>query len=1146
MATNNIQEIQQWCEIARKLLKTTKILGRSSDNSEALKKYINSIAKELQKLTADTGLAKVYTPLLEEFNQLSIDMKAEAKNINTQRGKDNKKKEEIQTELNEKFKRLETKVKAKLPVIEAKQKYTKAYEKTKLALELLEVTPYANCQEIRKVLNNIHQLTDRTNEEAFNTGLESLVKLDKEIESEKKAATERGEQGIKQGKMQPECGVKLEEARNRLSEIEELVGVEPVAKQYREIIFAAEELCKTGNYLDAINKLKELESQPKLVKIKETSDNKKLGLKEIPGYQKGNESLVALKEFMPEDEWQVLDKGFKQMANAFLQEGSDKIKTELALAVEAKSLKTILETRQSDNAEVERLSVKLTNLYDNLANIANPLDILDDKFAFDTFVTWRQSKLLEQAKKKGLQLEASLENKIVTLSKDKDAWTSIKGEAPDILKSLNELSKSPCKGVDQRSKAAASKIKTSEVSRLEDQRDWAQLNLRLEEAKKLLPELQQRHRGYDGMGKQREEAQKVIEQKRKTLMSLIEQYNNAVNDQCQQNGVPNFDSSAEFLELIDGVLQAWEKAMVTASSEQYLEYSKLFALADLGIIEAKIKEANTPAGIQQAIGESGQDLAQKEFVKAWAEFEGLQLQSQSLDNTTAKQLAKQGVEVRKLAPPDWKAALAALTELNKKAAQDIQVASNGQVGLQKTIEKLGAEVLQEITLAKENSPHAKKFEGTFKALMEEHAELLLLGKSNNIDALNEAEQGLIDLKLRATKLMGAQDGQGVSLDKVVDLIEQAKKVLREVTKHLTENDPTALERLNQAWQTLEPEIFSMEPAVATEKLNEFMLRIASAKNAADKVVLMRNEYKDKLPRAKELLEEVSKSKAAPDYTKQLQARLKEIEKKASTPKTVVQALTSLKALIQDIFEVRTNRETALLKEKGVRQAQQDDEVLKKTYQHAQKICKDKYLKDAKAAVEDSDGDPNLPKELTRMLDAAEQTFDQGDVAKALEQVNLTIERAKQIVANPYGPSIGSRNDLPKDKQVWREAIQAFGQSLDVVSKKSLELAGDAPNIKKAVDTLDTMLKELKGRFDAMVFDTVVLQLMDEDADVKKRREAREAGLALVRGNQAILSKHPYVKKLLQNPVAKSEFSIAYRRMQSALNRLEANISRCVR
>lgn len=1146
MATNNIQVIQQWCEEARKLLKTKsgKVIKTASKESDALKKYINSVAKLLQKLTADPSLSNIYIPFQERFQQLALEMQKLSGEVNQARGKDDDKKNVAQAKLNTSFQSLENDIKEVLPVVDARRLYMADYDKTLQAVQLMAVQECAQPEPLEKELAKIHDQCQQNTVDAYGIGQKALKALMVKVDKEREDAKKRKELADKQKEKQPECGVKLETARNFLSEIEDLVGVEATAKKYRDIILAAEELCKTGKYRDAITKLEELKALPKIDQIKKDSDQQVQTLKELPGYQKGEECLAALKALMPSDDLQALEQEFKQAGNAFLQEGNVKNKVQQAFAAVVKKLEETLKTRQTQLADVERLSTVLTNLYQNLADISNPINVLEDKVGFDDFVTWRAGKMLPQAVGKGLQLEFSISAKLDNIRQAKDEWTQAKGELDKIYQGLLALNKSPCKAVEERSKGDIGKINKSDITYFEEQREWSSLTRRLAVAKQALTELQQMHDDFDGLAQPREQAHAQVEEKRKSLLPAIENFDKAVVDRCGQEGLPAYDAGKQFVTLVDGVMQTWNQAKVKATTDNDLNNARELALTGLADIEERLAQANTPEGIKNAVGDHDQDLTQPAFEKAWAEFERLQLQSQSLDNTTAKKLAKQGQDVRKMAPPDWKGALLAITELNAQAKGDVEVAGNAQAGLQQTIIALGNEVLTAINQAKAGTENAEAFEGTFKALMDEHAELLLLGQSNNIDALQEAEQGLKDLQLRASKLQVEQKGTGTPLDFVYKQFEKLEADLKEARPGLEKNEPQALVRLTEAWVSLKAEIFSMEPSAAQDKLLAFTKQFHQAEVAAEKVVAIRGQYDEMLPSVEKLLKELTDAGSAPEYAKQLQARLKEAKKKAGAPGTLYEALTSLQVLNVEVFEARTNRDKALLKEKGVVQAKHQDEQLLTTYERTRKICEDKYVKEAKAAVDNSDGDTALPKELSRMLDMAKQTFKQGDVAKALQQVELTIERAKQIIANPYGPAIGSRNDLPKDKQVWQEAIVAFKLSLDGLRDVTLIAAGDIHEAAKSA--LTDMLDELKLRFDPLAFDTALHNLMDTTMDAGKRRAAREAALAVVHSNQAILSKHPYVKKLLANPAAKGQFSLGYRRMQSALTRLEANISRCVR
>lgn len=1150
MATNNIQAIQEWCEQARKLLKTTKkgfIGTKASEESEALKKHINTIAGLLQKITADPAMASVYGPLQERFRALGARMEQLAKTVSAERGKDEAKKTQAQLDLNNSFQLLEDDINAALPLLEARKSYMAEYQKTLAAVKLLGVTPFADAKPLNTKLEKIHDQAQQGNVDGYTLGQKSLKALLTDIQKEKTTAADKRKASIKQLEKKPEATKKLSDAADLLAQIRELVGVSGVAGQYHTIIEAAKKLGETDQWREALTKLEELNTLPKLDALKKTSTKQEQSLQSIPEYKKGSEQLAEARTLMPADAVKALEKTFKAAGSQLIEhQGKVKSEDQKALVQAVKAINDVVAQRKLEDAELQKLSLTLTNLIAELRNNANPLNILEDEFGFNTFTTLYTSKMLPEALDKGRQIEVSMGAKRDTVVQDKTLWNQVKGKQPGLVKGLRELFESSCKAVGTRSRSTEANITNAEVTRLEELREWAQLTRKVNQAEQTLTELKNMHQGHGGLGNKRDEAHKQFEQKRKALVPAITQFDQAVVTACGKAGLPALDAGKRFIQLIEGVAQTWALAMANSSDENTLNAALETALQGLANIEKRLSDANTPEGIQAAVGDHGQEQVRPEFERAWAEFEEQQRQCQALDNATAQELARRGLEVRKLAPPDWKAALEALTELSKKATTDLKVAGNAQAGLQQTILTLGKAALDEINLAKASNKNAKQFADTLKALLDEHAELLLLGKSTNVDALHEAEQGLKELKVRASKLIARQDGRGISLDKVYTVYEMVDQQRTSATDHLSANDPKALTKLTDAWLKLKAELFSLEPEAALKKLNTFMGEIEGAKLGADKVVQTRVAYEDLLPATKQMLTDLTKRKVVPEYTKQLTARLKDIEKKAEVPGTLYEALTAIKVLGPELFEANSDIDKAMAKEKGVLDAKHQDEVTLKTYERSRALCEDKYIKEAKAAVEQSKGDKAMLKELSRMLSMAKQSHKEGDVTKALQQVELTIERAKQIVANPYGPAIGSRNNLPKDKQVWTEAITAFQLSLDTIKDKTLNLLTDQTvhdDVKKAMEGI---LTGLKNRFDPMAFDNDIVALNDDSADDKALRAARESALSKVRNYQSVLAKHPHVKKLLQNPAAKSEASVAYRRMQSALTRLEANFSRCVR
>jgi hypothetical protein len=362
-----------------------------------------------------------------------------------------------------------------------------------------------------------------------------------------------------------------------------------------------------------------------------------------------------------------------------------------------------------------------------------------------------------------------------------------------------------------------------------------------------------------------------------------------------------------------------------------------------------------------------------------------------------------------------------------------------------------------------------------------------------------------------------------------------------MSAELKRNDPKMLETLQKLLAQLKVDIYRTDPEDAKKKMEAFEAAAKRAQTDAKKVEEIRTQFNDLLPGVKSAYELLAKRKIAPKYTAELKARLGKVEELAKQPAKLYEALNKLKTLDAELSIAATDLAKVMGKEKELIEGEQRQEANKAEWKRAVKVCEEVHLKAAEAAVDASGGDRALLKELTRMVKLARKTADDGDLVKALQQIELTSVRAKQIQQDPYGPSIGARNQLPQDVKRYGEALGLFNKALDSLLADTVKVV---PNMAPAVgDKMKRLIDAVKSKFDPNVFAGPIQKLTAEGLNDGQRRALREAALTTLRGVQATLEQNPQITLLLENPVAKSQFSVAFRAVQSRLAALDANIQR---
>src|SRR5262249_25058475 len=155
----------------------------------------------------------------------------------------------------------------------------------------------------------------------------------------------------------------------------------------------------------------------------------------------------------------------------------------------------------------------------------------------------------------------------------------------------------------------------------------------------------------------------------------------------------------------------------------------------------------------------------------------------------------------------------------------------------------------------------------------------------------------------------------------------------------------------------------------------------------------------------------------PAYAKSLQKRLDAAAELAEKPDELVRANLQLKTIDEELSKALLEAATALKKEGELLKKKQADEAAKVEGERSLKLFNSKQVDQAREAGAAKKGDKALIKEVQRMVTVAEETAEKGDHVKALSQLRLAQKRVQEIVQDPYGPAIGSRNNLHKDEQV---------------------------------------------------------------------------------------------------------------------------------
>jgi hypothetical protein len=183
------------------------------------------------------------------------------------------------------------------------------------------------------------------------------------------------------------------------------------------------------------------------------------------------------------------------------------------------------------------------------------------------------------------------------------------------------------------------------------------------------------------------------------------------------------------------------------------------------------------------------------------------------------------------------------------------------------------------------------------------------------------------------------------------------------------------------------------------------------------------------------------------------------------------------------------------------------------------------FKEAKALVEQANGDPNAIKSLERLMDQAKSeikaiTGDKKTTVKPEATLNRIQQRIDLMIAHPEGEAIRRLGELPGLYKEFRQTRVDCEGHLGGVMKLIGEFIAQEGNEKGVEDLLDR-ITEYTVRFtrNGDTFGHHVDALVDVKRPDGERRKAREAILAGIGELQRGISGHPISLLLAQSPIA---------------------------
>lgn len=433
-----------------------------------------------------------------------------------------------------------------------------------------------------------------------------------------------------------------------------------------------------------------------------------------------------------------------------------------------------------------------------------------------------------------------------------------------------------------------------------------------------------------------------------------------------------------------------------------------------------------------------------------------------------------------------------------------------------------------------DNPEYKAYAET---LSKSYAEARGLARQHDLELLEQGRDSLIQLKAQiATAYGGLSRGADGSatvavLENVVRQIAQCRKVLAgstfksyqgetcaKLTKELDAIDSNKTGRaFEDSMKDLQGLARRARAGSAAAKTAETAYKAFAVDVTAAKKELRVKQFSDHADYKAQLLKQLDQCQASGKVEGQLttaQAELAEV--RAEVARVVV-----------DPGAMQQGGDLARSVKEGIARDKREFETLYRDHFQQQ------LLPQVKAALQEA-GDTTQYKELVALGASTAKTFSKSrDAQLARMQLQVAIDRAKDILAYPGGMMLHARGQLPAVNAKWHAAVVELRRSLEQVG---VAVAAAEATAKAETDKATGLVRDL---FLERAFDPPVRVMTDAASDAAAIRRAREQGLSLVRQYRTYVQTDRRLLELQRNPFVAPFRAIT--KINQALFHLERNL-----
>lgn len=366
-----------------------------------------------------------------------------------------------------------------------------------------------------------------------------------------------------------------------------------------------------------------------------------------------------------------------------------------------------------------------------------------------------------------------------------------------------------------------------------------------------------------------------------------------------------------------------------------------------------------------------------------------------------------------------------------------------------------------------------------------------------------------------------------------------------VNENLMTHLPERLKALNMRFQTIEQNLYKEGPVgSAANAAVEFLKEVNTAVSAAADAGAARLEITRLANLCTLALVNMTD---APSQKESFEAMITSASKPAEGSEIFARQRLEVIKIQIDQLNLPESAGVRLEMEQSKAVQKNTEDLRKKEFDKALDVFKKKLFIEAQTLMNSTMPNHNsdLYNKITELQKDAETMSKQKFIDTAIEKLDAARTAAHQFLKNPLSIQVNARNKLTKVGDDWLKTISTFVKSMNEL-KAAVKTSMEDENIGKTTQTfgadsfiaMEKPLTEAARSFDANKFTNYIREMVDNPTKVKEYREAKEDALRFVRAYQTIVNDDPVLLSAASNPFG---VVVSLSSVKEALRVLELNL-----